>query len=293
MSQALETFAREVALAGVAFTVRDAGGVPAPVAPGGRRTVPFWSNRERVERLLRIDGEFAGFAASELPWATVRDKWLVRCEREGWLVGINWAGDRALGFDAEPPLVRGAVEAALARASGFPSDTGRVVIETHRLLLREWVDADAALTAAVYDDPALTKFVGDGTPRGPAERAAEIARCRRSYRERGFGLWAVIEKTGGNIIGHCGLQDLDGGEEVALGYALGTSWRGRGLAVEAARAAIEYGFSVLRLERIVAVTQPVNAESLKVMGKLGMKFVEDSFHYGKKVVVYEIKRTLA
>lgn len=287
MSKALETFAGEVALAGVVFTVRDAGGVPAALAPGGRHSIPFWSSRARVERIILKDPGFAGFSVTELPWAEFRDAWLSRCERKDWLVGLNWAGERALGFDAEPGDVRAAIVVALA---GNGMDSGRIVIETARLVLRESIDADAALTAGIYDDLELTKFIGDGTPRGPAERAAEIARCRRSYRERGFGLWAVVEKSSGAIIGHCGLQCIEGTEDIALAYALGAAWRGRGYALEAAKAVLEHGFTRLGLQRICAVTQPVNAASLKIMQRLGMTFVEESSYMGKKVVQYAIER---
>ena len=266
--------------------MRDARGFAAAVAPGGARVMPFWSSVERVRRILSTVTDFAGAEPYEMTWETFRDRWLPRCEERGWLAGLNWAGDRALGFDVDPREVRAAVEEAM----GALAEAGRVVLETPRLLLREWTPADLPHLPPIYGDPDLTRFVGDGSPRGPAEMSAEIERCRRLYRDRGFGLWAVVLKAGGAVIGHCGLQDLDGGKDVALAYALGRAWRGQGYAIEAALATIRHGFDVLGLTRIVAVTQRVNAASIKVMEKLRMSFSHEAEHYGKQVVVYVIER---
>lgn len=281
-SQPWHAFAREVARHGRAWTVKDPGGVPAPLSPGGFRVVPFWSNEERVRRILARDPEFRGFQAVEVAWDEFRDRWLARCERETWLVGLNWAGDHALGFDADPKEVRAAVEAELEGHSV----EGLLIAETPRLRLREWKQEDLGRVAPIYGDPGLTQWIGDGSPRDQAAWAAEIDRCRRLYRERGFGLWAVEIRENGALIGHCGLQDLDGGTEIALGYALASEWRGQGYALEAARAVVDYGFATLGIDRIVAVTQPSNVSSIKVLERLGMTFVHEAEHYGKRVAVY-------
>lgn len=165
------------------------------------------------------------------------------------------------------------------------------VIETPRLLLREFVASDVEALAPIYGDPETSQWLGDGSPRDRAFTSREIERFRRLYAKCGFGPMAVILKESGVLIGSCGLQDLDGGEDVALSYVLGKPWRGKGYSSEAARAVLKFGFESLGLPRIVAVAQPVNAESVTVMKRLGMTFVSEQSYYGIRVVLYEIRRS--
>ncbi|MEK7466024.1 MAG: GNAT family N-acetyltransferase [Planctomycetota bacterium] len=276
----LDDFAKEVSQSERVFMVRDARGVPAPVAPGGRRTVPIWSSRPRVERIITKDAEFAGFKVDELPWSEFRDIWLPRCEANNWMVGINWAGDTAIGMDVEPRDVRSAVE------NQVESEQARLVVETSRLWLREFTTKDLEALTAIYEDAATTRWLGDGATRDREGTKKELQRFAKLYRDRGYGPWAVVPKESGEVAGHCGLQDLEGGATVALSYALGAKWRGKGLATEAARAALTYGLETLKLPQIVAVAQMTNVESLAVLKKIGMRLKGEEMHYGKTVLVY-------
>jgi len=87
----------------------------------------------------------------------------------------------------------------------------------------------------------------------------------------GYGPWALIETDSDHLIGHLGLRRLDElGGETELLYALHPSSHGKGYATEGARAALEFGFEVLKLPRIIALAAPENAASLKVMENVGM-----------------------
>lgn len=280
MASALETFAHEVSQSERIFIVRDKRGVPAPIAPGGRRALPAWSTRARVERIIAKDGEFAGFEAEELRWEDFRDTWIPRCEKNNWLVGVNWAGEGAIGIDVEPAEVVTAVE------NQFQEEQARMVLETSRLWLREFTSGDVDALAAIYGDPATSMWLGDGAPRDREATKRELERFDKLYRERGYGPWAVILKESGALAGHCGLQDLEGSSTVSLTYALGAAWRGKGYATEAARAAVHYGLETLKLPKIVAVAQLANVESLAVMKKIGMRLEGEETHYGKSVMVY-------
>ena len=101
----------------------------------------------------------------------------------------------------------------------------------------------------------------------------------------------MVPKESGEVAGHCGLQDLEGSATVALSYALGAKWRGKGLATEAARAALAYGLETLKLTKIVAVAQVTNVESVAVLKKIGMRLEGEEVHYGKQVLVYAAHRT--
>jgi hypothetical protein len=116
MSQAASqaaAFFREVARGGRVWTIRDADGVPAPFGTSGRRAMPFWSSEARVAAVIRNVPAYADFAAEQLDWTAFRDRWLPGLERDGMLVGVNWTGSRATGFDVEPQVVRQAIETLL------------------------------------------------------------------------------------------------------------------------------------------------------------------------------------
>lgn len=113
MSQAASqysAFARDVAQHGRVWTVRDAGGFPAPKTLGGNRAMPFWSSLARVERIIATVPAYAGFQPFEISWELFRDKWLPGLERDGLLVGVNWSGPHALGYDLVPKDVRARID---------------------------------------------------------------------------------------------------------------------------------------------------------------------------------------
>lgn len=118
MSQAAaqaSTFYREVALHGSVWTIADTGGYPAPRTSSGQRAQPFWSLRSRAERVIATVPAYAGFAPEEISWSDFRDKWLTELAEEGLLVGVNWSGPFATGYDLPPAAVQQCIEAAIAR----------------------------------------------------------------------------------------------------------------------------------------------------------------------------------
>jgi RimJ/RimL family protein N-acetyltransferase len=165
-----------------------------------------------------------------------------------------------------------------------------VRLETERLILRTFEPGDAEAIHAVHSDPSTFEFIGSEPARSLDETRARIARAADHQARHGFAMSAVVERASGRVIGDCGLQLLEGGPEVELGYRLGREFRGRGLATEAGRAWIEHGFGALGIERIVAVAWPDNKASLRVMEKCGMRRVGRGRHYGHETVLYELTR---
>jgi len=104
------------------------------------------------------------------------------------------------------------------------------------------------------------------------EQTADNIREWLSEYERGYGFLAVIYKPEGTLIGQCGLGAEDG--RVGLGYMLDKAYWGRGLATEAAKAGLMYGFAELDLEWLWAGTQAGNTASRRVLEKLGMSLRE-------------------
>jgi RimJ/RimL family protein N-acetyltransferase len=149
---------------------------------------------------------------------------------------------------------------------------------------------DAAQLHVMYSDPTTLEYISSSPHRTIDDTLAGIARRSEHQEEHGFALWSVVERASGRVVGDCGLQMLEGGPEVELGYKLARDARGRGYATEAARAWIEHGFRELALERIVAVAWPDNVASRRVMEKVGMTLRGPGHHYGHETVLYEISR---
>jgi [ribosomal protein S5]-alanine N-acetyltransferase len=161
-------------------------------------------------------------------------------------------------------------------------------LETERLVLRPMEVGDAEELHAVYSDPSTFEYISLGPARAIEETLERIAVKSAHQTRHGFALWSVVERDSRRVIGDCGLQMLEGGPDVELGYKLGSAYRGRGYATEAGRAWLERGFGELGLDRIVAVTAPDNRASRRVMEKLGMTLVAPGRHYGRETVLYEI-----
>jgi RimJ/RimL family protein N-acetyltransferase len=166
-----------------------------------------------------------------------------------------------------------------------------VVLETARLRLRPFTPEDAADHLRLYADPRVTRYLGGG-PFVGEEAARRSARALdhfvRHWSERGFGVWAVLEQTSGRVIGQCGLNRLPEREDIEVLYALERGSWGRGLAPEAAGAAIRYGFDVVGLDRIVAVVRHANVGSRRVLEKLGMRYEGDVQVYGVVAACYAL-----
>jgi [ribosomal protein S5]-alanine N-acetyltransferase len=164
-------------------------------------------------------------------------------------------------------------------------------IETDRLVIRRLRDEDLDELHEVCGDPELMRYVGEGRPLSRDETRRWIERSRANYEKHGFGSAAVVAKDGGRFAGYCGLVYGPGGSEVELIYALKREFWGAGLATEAARAVLEYGFTKCRLTRIVATIDPANLASIRIAEKLGMTHREDRLdEHGLPESVYAAER---
>ena len=105
-------FYREVADSGVVWTVRDEGGFPAPLNHDGERTQPFWSSRTRVDRIIASVPAYKGFAPVEIELGVFLSRWVPGLTEDGILVGVNWTGDRATGYDIAPAQVAECIRGA-------------------------------------------------------------------------------------------------------------------------------------------------------------------------------------
>lgn len=175
-------------------------------------------------------------------------------------------------------------------AEQFSSSSPQTV-ETERLLLRPFVDDDFVTYERIRANPEVARYLPGGIEavKSAPERARQTMQTfARHWQERGFGPWAVIDKQTRVLIGHCGLRYLPEFDAVELLYALDPSAWGKGLATEAAHAALDYGRTELGLPRIIALALPDNRASLRVMERVGMRYVKTAAFQGYEVVLYEV-----
>ncbi len=165
------------------------------------------------------------------------------------------------------------------------------ILETPRLRLREFVPEDAEALAAVISDPQTMRFYPAPFTRSQVEEW--IDRNRQRYEKDKAGLWAVILKSTGTLIGDCGIirQEVDGEFLYEVGYHLHRDHWGQGLATEAAVACRHWAFANLKVDRVVSLIRPENLPSRKVAERNGMKIWKEVDWRGLHHYVYAIERS--
>lgn len=98
-------FRREVTQQGHVFAIRDPEGFPAPAGDDGRRAVPFWSKPTRAQLIVQHVPAYRGFEVVPIPVEEWLSTWMTRLEHDSLLVGVNWAGVKATGYDLTPGQV--------------------------------------------------------------------------------------------------------------------------------------------------------------------------------------------
>ncbi|GEM_PF-818120 len=145
-------------------------------------------------------------------------------------------------------------------------------LDTERLRLRRWTDADRAPFAEMNADAAVMEFFP-----APLDRAgsdAMVDRIQATFEREGWGLWATEERSTGAFLGFVGLNpvppELPPAPAVEIGWRLCRAGWGRGLATEAAREVLRDAFERVGLDAIVSFTSEINVRSRGVMRAIGL-----------------------
>jgi RimJ/RimL family protein N-acetyltransferase len=153
-------------------------------------------------------------------------------------------------------------------------------LQTERLLLRRWQPSDIEPYAELCRDPEVMRWIGSGSLRTREECVEAISSFEKFWEKRGFGLFAVELSSTQEFIGFTGLAVPEFLPEVMpsveIGWRLARSLWGNGFATEAARAALEFGFSECGLERVVSIHQVGNDASGRIMEKIGMRLLRET-----------------
>jgi RimJ/RimL family protein N-acetyltransferase len=161
------------------------------------------------------------------------------------------------------------------------------IVRTQRLALRAWTMEDADEMFAIYGDPRVWRFLSPSADYAdlPATRA-RLATSIETIATRGYGHWALVENEGGALVGSCGFRSGFEEKELEVGFTIAPSRWGRGYATEIAGAVVELGFEHFGAPRIWSLTSPANLPSLKVLEKIGMRYVKDLAEDGATWAVY-------
>ncbi len=145
--------------------------------------------------------------------------------------------------------------------------------QTERLTLRPMSEKDADFILELLNDPSFIRFIGDRKIRTIEGAKGYITNGPvASYAQNGFGLYLVELKETGKSMGMCGLIRRSTLKDVDIGYAFLPKFWSRGYAFEAAREMKRYAREELQLKRLVAVVDPENPASIRLLEKLDMKF---------------------
>lgn len=167
---------------------------------------------------------------------------------------------------------------------------GRFVLETPRLTLREFDEEDVEAYYRIGSNAAVVRYTGTG-PLESLDQALQVLRANplADYRRDGFGRWACVLKTSGEIIGFAGLKRLADLNEVDVAFWLLPEHWGAGLATEAGHATLAYGFEHLGLRQIIGLVDPQNLGSIRVLEKLGMSYSGVIDYQGEATIQYSIE----
>ncbi|QUG41650.1 GNAT family N-acetyltransferase [Psychrobacillus sp. INOP01] len=167
------------------------------------------------------------------------------------------------------------------------------VLETQRLLLRQYKVEDIIPLHSIFSDTETMKFYP--APFSFQQTKDWINRNQDRYKNDGYGLWAVCLKDTNEFIGNCGLvkQKVNDNFEVEIGYHINKKYWSMGFASEAAKACKEYGFNKLGLNKLISIIDPNNVPSIRVAEKIGFFKEKEVFIFDKVHYIYsEVKEKI-
>lgn len=164
-----------------------------------------------------------------------------------------------------------------------------IVIQTPRLLLREFIPEDATHMFLLNSDEEVIRFTGDKALKNVDEARTMIENYDQ-YIKYGFGRWTVSLESSQEYLGWCGLSYNESSKETDLGFRFLRQHWGKGFATESALACIQYAFSDLGLIKIIGRAMKENNSSIRVLEKAGMRFENEFEAHGGKCIQYCITK---
>lgn len=186
-------------------------------------------------------------------------------------IGVQYILESPEGTSAEY------FERVFRRYAGLPWS----ILETERLYVRESTEEDVEAFYEIYKAPEVTRYTEGLLEYAVSERAYIREYIEKVYAYFEFGVWTVILKESGEIIGRAGISVREGYNEPELGYVLGVPWQCKGLAKEVCEGILKYAKEELEITQLQVLIQEGNEASIKLAKKLGFKKREDLEIEGK------------
>jgi ribosomal-protein-alanine N-acetyltransferase len=163
-------------------------------------------------------------------------------------------------------------------------------IRTNRLCLRRFSKEDLDAYAKIMGDHEIGKWFPKGNGYTREESKKSLDNTIKHWDKHGFGIWAITDKKKKSLLGRCGLNLITETSEVEVDFVLAKDCWGNGYATEAAKAALAYGFGILKLDRIIALVKPDNIASRRVIEKIGMQYIQQAEYWGIICAYYSISK---
>lgn len=202
--------------------------------------------------------------------------------------GEDFSGFR-FGVEEPEQIEPEYAERVYRRLKGLPWK----ILETQRCVVRETVPEDVDAFFTIYSDPAITEYMEDLYPDKRQEREYIRQYIEQVYTFYEFGVWTVVEKESGCVIGRAGFSYRPGYDEPELGYTIGVPWQRKGYAGEVCRAILAYGWEKLGFECVQALVDAENEPSLLLCDKLGFQAVEEIAMEGRPFFRLLIKNKIS
>ena len=167
------------------------------------------------------------------------------------------------------------------RLAGIPWD----ILETQRLKVRESTVGDVKEFYRIYREPSITYYMEDLFQDPDEENAYMEAYIRQIYGFYGLGMWTVLLKNTGQVIGRAGLSIREGYELPELGFVIDVSHQGRGYALEACRAILTYAKEELCFEQVQALVRQENEASINLLKKLEFQYERNVVERGQEYLL--------
>ncbi len=168
-------------------------------------------------------------------------------------------------------------ERVFRRYAGLPWS----ILETEHCYVRESCEEDVEAFYEIYKAPEVTHYTEDLFEHAVSEKAYIREYIEKVYAYFEFGVWTVVLKESGEIIGRAGISVREGFDEPELGYVFGLPWQGKGLAKEVCEGIIKYAKEELEITQLQVLIQEGNEASVRLAQKLGFEKEDDLIIEGK------------
>jgi RimJ/RimL family protein N-acetyltransferase len=165
-----------------------------------------------------------------------------------------------------------------------------MILETDRLVLAAWQLSDWIALRPIATDVEVMRYITGGVPWTDERIRLFVTRQIELFSQGGFCRWKLLVKPTREMIGFCGVGFWGDGLELEIGWWLARQYWARGLATEAARAALRDVFERAGLDRVISIARPANTASIRIMEKLGLKLECEFEKDGVRLVRYAIHR---